>query len=167
MRTRRFLWVAHPARALVEAWLIGLVILFLLTLQVGYVAPVVLGNGLLFLCGTCGMWAVLRTRIPKGGWLRQGAWELAVGFSLSLVMLAGIRIPARLLGWDEVWIQSNMANDALVSLLLSGYRSGLPCRPRWRASLACLGPSAPQAPALGSHPRTPGCRRGDCHLCAH
>jgi signal transduction histidine kinase len=123
MRTRRFLWVAHPARALVEAWLVGLVILFLLTLQVGYVAPVVLGNGLLFLCGTCGMWAVLRARIPKGGWLRQGAWELAVGFSLSL-MLAGMRIPARLLGWDEVWIQSSVANDAFVSLLLLGTGPG-------------------------------------------
>lgn len=124
MKTRRFLWAAHPARALLEAWLIGLPILFLLSLQAGYAEPVVLGNGLLFLCGVCGMWAVLRTRIPEGGWLRQGAWELAVGFSLSLVMLAGMRIPARLLGWEEVWMQSNMANDALISLLLLGTGPG-------------------------------------------
>ncbi|NIV30606.1 MAG: hypothetical protein GWN58_14235, partial [Anaerolineae bacterium] len=106
MKTRRFLWAAHPARALLEAWLIGLAILFLLSLQVGYVDPVVLGNGLLLLCGASGMWAVLRTRVPEGGWLRQGAWELGVGFALSLVMLAGIRLPARLLGWEEVWMQS-------------------------------------------------------------
>jgi signal transduction histidine kinase len=124
MKTRRFLWVAHPPRALLEAWLIGLPILFLLSLQAGYVEPVVLGNGLLFLCGACGIWAVLRIRIPEGGWLRQGAWELAVGFSLSLVMLAGMRIPARLLGWEEVWMQSNIANDALVSLLFLGTGAG-------------------------------------------
>ena len=124
MKTRRFLWVAHPARALLEAWLIGLVILFLLSLQVGYVEPVVLGNGLLFLCGTSGMWAVLRTRVPEGGWLRQGAWELGVGFALSLVMLAGIRLPARLLGWEGAWMQSSFANDALISLLLLGTGPG-------------------------------------------
>ncbi len=124
MKTRRFLLSAHPARALIETWLIGLAILFLLSLQVGYVEPVVLGNGLLFLCGVCGMWAVLRARIPEGGWPRQGAWELAVGFALSLVMLAGIRIPARLLGWEGVWMQSSLAGHQLVSLLLLGTGPG-------------------------------------------
>lgn len=124
MKPRRFFWAAHPARALVEAWLIGLVILLLLSLQVGNVGPVVLSNGLLFLCGVCGMWAVLRTRIPEGGWLRQGAWELALAFALSLVMLAGIRVPARLLKWEEVWMQSGFANHALISLLLAGTGAG-------------------------------------------
>jgi len=124
MKPRRFFWAAHPVRALVEAWLMGLLILSLLFLQVGYVGPVVLSNGMLFLCGVCGMWAVLRIRIPGGGWLRQGAWELAVGFSLSLVMLAGIRIPARLLGWEGVWMQSGFANHALISLLLAGTGAG-------------------------------------------
>jgi signal transduction histidine kinase len=118
MKTRRFLWVAHPARALLEAWLVGLVILFLLSLQVGHVDPVVLGNGLLFLCGICGMWAVLRTRVPEGGWLRQGAWELAVGFFLSLVMLPGIRLTGRVLGWEGVWMQSSFSSSGLVPLLL-------------------------------------------------
>ena len=124
MKTRRFLWAAHPARALLEAWLIGLAILVLLSLQVGYVDPVVLGNGLLFLCGASGMWAVLRARVPEGGWLRQGAWELGVGFALSLVMLAGIRLPARLLGWEGVWMQSNFSSDGLTSLLLLGTGPG-------------------------------------------
>ncbi|MEJ2737822.1 MAG: hypothetical protein P8189_30415 [Anaerolineae bacterium] len=94
MNPSRFFWTAHPAWAMLEAWLLGLLILLLLSLQVGIVVPAVLSNGLLFLCGACGMWAVLRTRLPRGNWLRQGLWELAVGLALSLVMAAGVRVPA-------------------------------------------------------------------------
>lgn len=118
MKPRRFFWTAHPARAMLEAWLIGLLILFLLSLQVGIVVPAVLSNGLLFMCGVCGMWAALRIRLPGGNWLRQGLWELAAGLALSLVMVIGMRVPARLLGWEDVWLQSNFGTDLGITLLL-------------------------------------------------
>jgi signal transduction histidine kinase len=118
MKPRRFFWTAHPARAMLEAWLIGLLILFLLSLQVGIVVPAVLSNGLLFLCGVCGMWAVLRIRLPQGNWLRQALWELAVGLALSTVMVIGMRVPALLLGWEGVWLQSSFGNDLGITLLL-------------------------------------------------
>jgi signal transduction histidine kinase len=118
MKPRRFFWAAHPARAMLEAWLIGLLILFLLSRQVGIVVPAVLSNGLLFLCGVCGMWAVLRIRLPQGNWLRQGLWELASGLALSIVMAIGVRVPALFLGWEGVWLQSSFKNDLRVTLLL-------------------------------------------------
>ena len=120
----RFLWAAHPARALLEAWLIGLAILFLLYLRVGAVSPVVLTNGLLFLCGTCGLWAVLRCRLPNGPWPRQFAWEGAVGLAVSLVMAAGLRFPAGALGWDAVWHESSMVTPGFAMLLLLGIGPG-------------------------------------------
>ncbi len=117
MRIRRFLWSVHPVRALVEAWLIGLLLMFLLSRQVGYVSSFVMSNSLFFLCGVCGMWTVLRTRMPQGRWLRQGVWELVVGFVLSLVMVIGIQTPARWLRWEDVWLQSSLDGMPLVTLL--------------------------------------------------
>jgi signal transduction histidine kinase len=124
MMNRRFFWTAHPIRGLAEAWLIGLVLLFLLSQQVGYVSPPVLSNGLLFLCGVCGMWAVLRIRVPQGSWLRQGFWELAVGLTLSVMMAVSLWGPARLLGWEGVWLQSSLKSDGLTTLLLAATGPG-------------------------------------------
>lgn len=124
MKAKKFFWSAHPAQALAEAWLIGLLILFLLFRQVGYVSPFVLNNGLFFLCGVSGMWAVLRTRIPRGSWLRQGIWEFTVGFSLSLVMAVGLRLFAYLFGWEGVWLQSKVERTSLATLLFLGVGPG-------------------------------------------
>jgi signal transduction histidine kinase len=110
MKHSRFLWASHPARALAEAWLIGMCTLFCLSLLEGDVSPFVLGNGLLFMCGLCGMWVVLRARKPQGTWLRQGIWELVVAFSLSLVMALGLRVPATWLGWGTVWRASSFSD---------------------------------------------------------
>jgi signal transduction histidine kinase len=114
----RLLWMAHPAEALLESWLIGLAILFLLSRQVGAVSSPVLANGLLFLCGTCGLWSVLRSRLPHGGWLRQGVWELGVGLGLGLVMVAGIGVVALLLGWEGAWFTSTLRQTSIALLLL-------------------------------------------------
>ena len=124
MPNRRFLWAAHPAQALLEAWLAGLAILFLLSLQAGAVSPVVLTNGLLFLCGASGLWAVLRCRLPHGPWPRQFAWEVAMGLAVSLVMAAGMRLPAGALGWDAVWQESSIAPSGFATLLLLGIGPG-------------------------------------------
>jgi signal transduction histidine kinase len=108
-----------------EAWLVGLAILFLLSLQVGAVSPVVLTNGLFFLCGTSGLWAVLRCRLPHGRWPRQFAWEVAMGLAVSLVMAAGITLPAMALGWEAAWHESSLASgDAFMLLLLLGIGPG-------------------------------------------
>mgnify|MGYP001564148239 CR=1 FL=1 len=94
----RFLWRTHPVRALFEAWLLGAIIVFGYSRLVGHVAPAAFNNGVLLLCGACGIWTVLRARLPKRGWLFQVIWELAVGFVLSLVMAVGLDWPARLTG---------------------------------------------------------------------
>jgi signal transduction histidine kinase len=124
MMNKRFFWTAHPIRGLVETWLIGLVLLFLLSQQVGHVSPPVLSNGLLFLCGVCGMWAVLRIRVPQGSWLRQGLWELAAALALSVMMIVGLWGPARLLGWGDVWQQSSLKTDGLTTLFLAATGPG-------------------------------------------
>ncbi len=124
MSKSRFLWRAHPAQALLESWLMGLTILFLLSRQVSAVSPPVLTNGLLFLCGTSGLWAVLRTRLPKGQWLHQTVWELGVGLGLGLVMVTGSGTAARLLGWEGVWLSSTLGKTSLALLLLFGTGPG-------------------------------------------
>jgi signal transduction histidine kinase len=120
----KFFWSAHPLRAILEAWPIGLLILFLLSRQVSYVSPFVLTNGIMALCGACGMWVVLRARVPSGGWLRQGLWELAVGLAVSLVMVLGMYLPARWFGWQGVWLQSSLSNASIATLLLLGTGPG-------------------------------------------
>jgi len=121
---KRFFWSAHPARALAEAWLLGLFILFLLFLQADYVTKAVLGNGLLFLCGACGMWLVLRTRLPQGRIKRQALWELAVGVAVSVMMTAGLMTTVRLLGWEKVWSGTSLAGLPGNVLLLTATGPG-------------------------------------------
>lgn len=124
MKRVRFFWAAHPVQAMLESWLIGLFILFVLYLQVGIASPFVLSNGLLFLCGACGMWNVLRIRVSQGSWWRLGLRELAVGLMLSLVMVIGIRLPASFLGWQDVWLQSTQGGSDFITLLLLGTGPG-------------------------------------------
>lgn len=118
MNAKRLVRAASPARGLLESWLIGLPILFLLSLQVGFASAFVLTNGILLLCAVCGLWAVLRIRLPGGGWLRQATWEGLVGISLSLEMALGYLLPAHWLGWEVVWTQSTLGRPALVGLVL-------------------------------------------------
>ncbi|MCP4538912.1 MAG: HAMP domain-containing histidine kinase [Chloroflexi bacterium] len=105
----RFLWQAHPLRALVEAWILGIGIIFLLSRVVGRARPDVFDNGVLMLCGSCGMWMVLRTRIPRMHPFLQVFWELSVGVALSLMMVLGLRWSVNLLRWSEVWLQSRLS----------------------------------------------------------
>jgi len=116
----RFLWSAHPLRALVETWLLGLLILFPLSRVIGRLPPAVFDNGTLMLCGACGMWMVLRTRVPEMRWPLQVAWELAVGIALSLLMAAGLRLSTDVLGWSEVWRQGHMGDVAALLLPMTG-----------------------------------------------
>jgi hypothetical protein len=106
---------AHPLRALVETWLLGLVILFLLSQLVGQVPVAVLSNGLLMTCAACGLWVVVRTRVPACPGAAQILWELGVAFALSGVKAAGLRLSADLLGWSEVWKQTAVSNTNCVA----------------------------------------------------
>jgi signal transduction histidine kinase len=112
------LWSAHPLWALGEAWLVGMLILLGLVGLGDSVTPSVMMSGLFFLCGICGMWAVVRARIPRGRRTRQGLVELGTGFLLSLVMAAGLRLPADLLGWGTVWSKADAGNPANATFLL-------------------------------------------------
>jgi signal transduction histidine kinase len=113
----RFLWHAHPLWALSETWVLGLSILFFLSRVIGHVSPTVFFNGTLMLCGACGMWMVLRTRVPQARVLHQVLWESGVGSALSLIMVVGLRLSTDLLGWSDVWGQSGL-DDALTTVLL-------------------------------------------------
>jgi hypothetical protein len=86
----RFLWGAHPLWALAEAWLLALLVLFLLSRVVGQVQGSVFGNGTLVICGLSGLWVTVRARIPGRGFWLQVLWELGVGVALSLQMAVGL-----------------------------------------------------------------------------
>jgi signal transduction histidine kinase len=124
----RFLWAAHPLRALAETWMLGLLILFPLSRVIGHVPSNVLDNGTLMLCGACGMWMVLRTRVPQLHPLLQVPWEFGVGIGLSLMMAVGLRLFTDLLGWSDVWDQSNLDNISITVLLLATGPGYLPAR---------------------------------------
>jgi len=116
-RRFRFLWQAHPLRALAETWMLGVGILFLLSRVIGHARPNVFDNGVLMLCGSCGMWMVLRARLPQMHPLVQVFWELAAGIALSLTMALGLRGAANLLGWSNVWLQSDLGASSITTLL--------------------------------------------------
>ena len=118
-RRIRFLWAAHPLWALVETWFVGLVILFPLSRAVGHLPAQVFTNGALMLCGACGLWMVLRTRVPKLHWLLQVFWELGVSIVLTLLMTVGFRLSTDLLGWSDVWSQSTLGSTVFGFLLVT------------------------------------------------
>ncbi len=120
---RRFLWSVHPARAIIEAWLWGFAILFLLWRLAGDVIPAVMGNGWFVLAGAAGMWAVLRARLAGGAWWRQGLEELGIGFALSVGMFVGIMGPVYLLHWESTW-QIAFVDDFPVIALMWGIGPG-------------------------------------------
>lgn len=132
-----FFWAVHPLQGLGESLLVGLLILAATAHLEGYVEWFVFQTALFFLCGMCGMWAVLRIRIPQGSWLRQTIWELGVGLALSLVMLLGLRNLGKPFHWDVVWKLATWENQALGILLLGtgpGYflaRGGVRLWLRW------------------------------------
>lgn len=132
-----FFWTVHPLQGLVESLLAGLLILAATARLEGYAEWFVFQAALFFLCGACGMWAVLRIHIPRGGWLKQTAWELAVGLGLSLVMWIGLTSLGSLLKWDALWRLSTWEAAAVAFLLFGtgpGYflaRGGVRLWLRW------------------------------------
>jgi signal transduction histidine kinase len=107
---RPFLGV-HPLRALIEMWLLGMLLLFGLSQLAHVINRAALSNGTLMMCGLCGLWAVFRTRLPRRAWWQQVPWELAVGAAVSLTMLFGLGLPARWLGWDAAWTEAKMGSQ--------------------------------------------------------
>ncbi len=118
VRHWHLLWSAHPLRALGEAWLVGILILLGLVGLGDSVMPSVIMSGIFFLCGVCGMWAVLRARIPRGHRLVRGLKEVGTGFVLSLVMVLGLRLASDLLGWSAVWARTGAVDSSSLTFLL-------------------------------------------------
>ncbi len=133
----RFLWAANPFQGLAESLLVGAMILIAVAHLEGYAEWYVFQAGLFFLCGVCGMWAALRIRMPRGGWLSQTLWELAVGLGLSLLMLYGLRRLGNFFNWDALWRVSTWPRDSVALLFACtgpGYflaRGGLRFWRRW------------------------------------
>jgi len=95
--TKRFFLTAHPLRSLAEMWAIGLALLWMLAALLASIRPYVTTSGLLLVLGACGMWCVLRTRLPAGHWLSQALWESAVATGVAAVMVVGV------LGVTQMW----------------------------------------------------------------
>jgi signal transduction histidine kinase len=98
-RLRKHFLAAHPLRSLAETWLIGLALLWGLAEMMPSLEEYATTSGLFFLLGVCGLWAVLRTRLPAGRWSRQLFSELAIASALGILMVAGLMAPARLSPW--------------------------------------------------------------------
>ncbi len=137
MKRFKLFWIVHPLQGLVESLLVGLLILNIAARLEGYVEPLVFQTAAFFLCGACGMWAVLRIRLPQGGWLYQMGWEIAVALGLSLLMFAGLWNLSTLLRWDAVWRLTNWdeyLNQILLACVGPGYlltRGGVRLWLRW------------------------------------
>lgn len=121
---RGFFLGAGAVRGSLETWALGFGFLLALWLLIDHLPPPATGNGLLILCGTSGLWAAFRTRLPSGRWPRQVLGEIAMGAALSAVMSAGLLGPAALLGWEELWVDSSRGGLLPVALLLSGVGPG-------------------------------------------
>lgn len=137
MKRIKLLWVVHPLQGLIESLLVGLLVLTATARLEGYVEPFVFQVAIFFLCGACGMWAVLRIRLPQGDWLYQTLWEIAVGFGLSLTMLGGLQSLGILLHLDAIWRLADWEEFSNLFLLASvgtGYlvtRGGVRLWQRW------------------------------------
>jgi len=112
-----FLLSIHPAQGLVETFLIGLLILSITSRMEGLVSSFVMQTSMFFLCGVCGMWAVLRIRLPRVSWFRQMLWEAGMSLAVSLLMIFGIHRAGILLHWDAIWRLTNWDEWQIVLLL--------------------------------------------------
>jgi len=117
MKTR-FLLNAHPVRALAEVWLVGTLIILGYTSLMGQLSGSAFNNGVLLLCILCGMWTVLRIRLPQGHWLVQGFIELVIGCLLSLVMGLGLYASASVTTLVNEWAKSGWGTPTMVTFLL-------------------------------------------------
>jgi signal transduction histidine kinase len=103
----RLLLAVPPWQGLAESLLVCLAILAIVARSESSLAQSVYQTGLFFLCGTGGIWAVLRIRMPHAAILRQFLREAATGAGLSLLLLAVLRPLGSLLNWDALWRLSN------------------------------------------------------------
>ncbi len=137
MSTKRFsLWAGlsrpflsvHPLWALLEMWLLGLLFVFILAQLAGTIQASALTNGILMMCGVCGMWAVLRARLPQRAWWLQVLWELAMSAAVSLIMAFGLALPTNLPGWNMIWAESYLDSSLAFLLGLATGFGYLVCR---------------------------------------
>jgi signal transduction histidine kinase len=75
--------------------------------------------GMFLLLGACGMWCVLRTRLPSGAWAGQVFYEVSVSLALAFVMVAGVMGPANLWPWwRERMVTLSAGNGGNLMLIL-------------------------------------------------
>jgi signal transduction histidine kinase len=112
-RLSSLLLSVHPLQGLIEAYLVGLLILALTSHLEGLVDPFVVQTAMFFLCGSCGMWAVLRIRLPEQNWFWRTVFDGLTGCLLGLVMLIGIRQTGNLFHWDAIWRLTTWTEDQI------------------------------------------------------
>lgn len=104
----------RPLQGLVEAYLVGLLILASTSHLEGLVDPFVVQTAMFFLCGCCGMWAVLRIRLSNLGWFWRTLSDGLTGMVLSLVMLFCIWPSGSWLKWDAIWRLTSWTTDQII-----------------------------------------------------
>lgn len=124
----KLLWAVHPLQGLAESLAVGLLILGATASLEGYVDWFVFQAVLFFLCGTCGMWAVLRIRLPELNWRRQIMWETGMAMALSAVMVFGVHGLGDWLGWNAAWRLSTWDSLPIYELLICTGVGYLPAR---------------------------------------
>ncbi len=127
---RRLFLIAHPVRSLFETWLIGLALLWMLAGMLPSLEEYATTSGLFFLLGVCGMWAVLRTRLPAGSVSRQLVWELTISAALGALMVFGLMGPAQLWSWWHermVTLSASNGGNLMVIALFAATGAGYFC----------------------------------------
>jgi signal transduction histidine kinase len=112
-RLSSLLLSVHPLQGLIEAYLVGLLILVLTSRLEGLVDPFVVQTAMFFLCGSCGMWAVLRIRLAEQNWFWRTVFDGLTGCFLGLVMLLGVRQTGNLFHWDAIWRMTTWTEDQI------------------------------------------------------
>jgi signal transduction histidine kinase len=134
MKKNPLLWAVQPWQGLLESLLVGLFLLSVAARLEGFVEAFVFQAAVFFLCGVCGLWAVLRIRIPRGGRIRQFAWEAGTALGLSLLLFYGLRGLGSLLHWDSLWRLTGWKDPFVFACTGPGYlamRGGVRLWLRW------------------------------------
>lgn len=119
-----FFLSAHPLQGLAESYILGLLILFVTSRVEEVSNPDVAAMALLFLCFSCGLWAVYRIRLIKGSWHGKVIGEFMVALCLGAIMVFALKLSAHFFKWDNIWQFLEWETEdgyALLGLTGTGY----------------------------------------------
>ena len=112
------LWRISALRAVIEAFLLGVLLMVGLLLVSGPLPPNVFGQGFFFISLVCAAWCALRLRLPRGRWWRCVLRECRAATGLGLALGGGLMIPLSSSPWREMLDRTNLSFGGIVATLL-------------------------------------------------